>query len=677
MEHLKQKYLDEARDLLMELEKSLLSLEKIPSDIPMVDQVFRVMHTLKGCSSMFGYQKVGELTHLLENCFDNIREKKTKAGSELIGLSFAALDHIRYLLKDPDLRDIKARELHVSILEQLNELCDDASPPGKGSYSAAIQQEEKTFYIWFEPHKGIMQNGSNPFYILEDVAQLGRLQTFVSYRKIPLLEEMDPQLTYLSWGMLLSTAESLSSVQEAFLFVEHLCELEIVELANGDLIQHLDEKTIQELEDRFATQAGRMELQALIEEITRGRADQETATMAEEANNEELLKSRAGSSIRVTSDKLDDLMNMISELVAGQARLSLLAEQNILPELNAVAEEMGKIIRRLRDKTFDICLVPIENILTRFRRLVRDLSKEMNKQIAFEVEGVETELDKNVVEQLTESLVHIFRNAIDHGIEEESDRIATGKDAQGKILLRAYNSGTNVFIEIKDDGAGIDLEKVKQKAIEKGLIHGDEILSRQEVIDLLFVPGFSTARQVTEVSGRGVGMDVVRRKIRELRGEVSLHSITGEGTTVTISLPLTISIIDGLLVRVGGTDFVLPLSYVKKSYAIGAQDRESERNKQLVLDGELLPYFDLSEELSSTARQEQAFAILITAGQQKVALLVDEIIGEYQAVLKPLGSFYKEQDFLAGASLKGDGTVALVLDPQRLLNELAKQIIQI
>lgn len=676
MDHLRQKYLEEAKDLLQELEQALLLLEENPDEKGTVETVFRVMHTLKGSSSMFGYQKVGELTHLLENCFENVRDGKVRAESDLLSLTFSSLDHIRHLLKDPELENTEAAQQHMLLLKQAIELYDDSIPPGEGKPSGEGAGVEKTYLIWFKPYPDILKNGSNPLFVLEDVAALGRLQTFVSLHQLPGLSQLDSQQSYLAWGMLLLSSESKDTIQEAFLFVEHLCELEISELAPGDLLSSLSEESLFLLREQFASVSGKEELQAWAEEVLASTlAVQEAHIPAGPQFHRDQIKDHSVSSIRVASDKLDDMMNLISELVANQARLSLIAETSLIPELHAVAEEMEKITRRLRDKTFDICLIPIEASLTRFKRLVRDLSKELNKKILFEAEGVETELDKNVIDHLTDCLIHIFRNSLDHGIEEEAVRVRKGKRAEGRILLKAYNSGASVIIEVQDDGAGIDPARIREKAIQKGLIDEDEVLTERETLELIFHPGFSTAAKVTEVSGRGVGMDVVRRKIKELRGEVSISSVPDKGTTIRIAIPLTISIMDGLLVRVAGTDFVLPLSYVQRSYATHSRELEKSFNHQLILNGEPVPFFDLAAYFTDKGLAGHGFAILIQTDESQLALVVEEIVGEYQAVLKPLGQFYRDIEFISGASLKGDGTVALVIDPQKLIENLSKNTI--
>jgi two-component system chemotaxis sensor kinase CheA len=686
MDHLIQRYLEEANDLLQELEQDLLILEDNLSDQETVEKVFRVMHTLKGSSSMFGYQKVGDVTHFLENCYDEIRAAKAQPDQKLVSLTFLALDHIKRLLSDPQLSSESTRLEHEQLLEELEKQWHHkAQTPALAKEQAIDQpgaQEQHTYFIYFKPKPEIFQFGSNPFYILDDLAQLGELRTFVNDSILPSLEEIKPELSYLSWGCLLLSEAAETEIQEVFLFVEDLCDLKISLVTNGKAFERLDQELSECLKQSFIQADLHQQLDAFIEELKAAlepayseNTEQPWETTATNQPGKAQATALAGksmhsNSIRVASGKLDELMNLISELVATQAKLSLLAEQDQVSGLSVISEEMEKITRRLRDKTFDICLIPIGDTVTRFRRLVRDLSQELHKNIHFEAEGVETELDKNVIEQLTDCLVHIFRNSIDHGIEDELTRQQQGKAPAGKIKLKAYNSGTNVIIEVQDDGAGIDPEKVKAKALQQGLIEEDQELSEQEIFDLLFHPGFSTAREITAVSGRGVGMDVVKKKIKEMRGEVEIHSQLHQETTVKIAIPLTISIIDGLLVRVSQTDYVIPLSFVKKSYMVDPTDLSRSSNHQLILDGQPVPYFDMAAAFSSGENVSHGFAVSIAHENKTVALLVEQIIGEYQAVLKPLGSMFQELDFLSGASLKGDGTVGLVIDPPRLINSV-------
>jgi two-component system chemotaxis sensor kinase CheA len=319
----------------------------------------------------------------------------------------------------------------------------------------------------------------------------------------------------------------------------------------------------------------------------------------------------------VASDKLDGLMNLVSELVTTQARLSLYAERNALPELIAIAENVEKISRQLRDNTFTICLIPLETMVIRFQRLVRDLSHELGKEVTFVTEGTDTELDKTIIENLADPLLHILRNSIDHGIESAEARRQKGKPAQGTILLKAFYSGAHVHIQVKDDGAGINARRVREKALSRGLIHPEAVLSEKEIFDLIFVPGFSTAAAVTDVSGRGVGMDVVRRKIADLRGEVEVQSAVDAGTTITIKLPLTLSILDGLLVGIGDTRFVIPLSVVGKCYEIEHARLVSTYNNVIHLDGEAIPYFYLRGEFDITGEAPEIEKVIIIRYEDK------------------------------------------------------------
>jgi two-component system chemotaxis sensor kinase CheA len=372
-------------------------------------------------------------------------------------------------------------------------------------------------------------------------------------------------------------------------------------------------------------------------------------------------------------------MNLVSELVTTQASLSLFADRTESPGLSNISENVEKITRRLRDNAFTMSLIPIESLVVRFQRLVRDLSKELNKDIVFKTEGTETEIDKSIIEKLTDPLLHLLRNSLDHGIESPDERVRKGKPKQGVLLLKSYYSGANVIIEITDDGAGINLEKVKSKAISKGLITADAVIDDKELTNLIFMAGFSTAEQVTGVSGRGVGMDVVRRNISDIRGDIEIRTKQNVGTTFSIRLPLTLSIIDGLLVRIGQTDFVLPLGSVNKCYEVETTTLEKSFNQWVTLEGQRTPFLFLRKEFDIHHKAPlYSQVIKITHEGHSVGLAVDRIIGEYQAVLKPLGDFYRHQEEYSGATILGDGSVAIVLDPYKLVKKLVdKQLLNL
>jgi two-component system chemotaxis sensor kinase CheA len=389
------------------------------------------------------------------------------------------------------------------------------------------------------------------------------------------------------------------------------------------------------------------------------------ATKNGAANKKHLI-----SSIRVPSQRLDNLMSLVSELMTLQAKLGTLTEQNPHSELLAVSENLEKISTRLRDNAFNMCLVPLENIITPFHRLVRDLASELNKEIEFVTEGTETELDKNIMEGLSDPLMHLLRNSIDHGIEDPEVRKNSGKPAHGKITFRAFCAGTNVFIEIEDDGKGIDPNKIKAKAIERGIIQKEDNLSDKEILNLIFLPGFTTAEQISEISGRGVGMDVVKRKITDIRGQIRINSQVNEGTTITIKLPITVSIIDGLLVKINSADFVIPLSAVERCYELKAGRELNRFNNLIVLDGEQIPFISLIEEFGGTEDITASKEIVIVYyDEKKVGLIVDRVVGKFQAVLKPLGRCFSHMDNISGATILGDGKIALVLDTNNVTEQ--------
>ncbi|MCA1745701.1 MAG: chemotaxis protein CheA, partial [Bacteroidales bacterium] len=382
-------------------------------------------------------------------------------------------------------------------------------------------------------------------------------------------------------------------------------------------------------------------------------------------------KKAVSSSIRVASDKIDGLMNLVSELVITQERLNLIAARYPIPELKMVTESVQKLTGQLRDNTFSISLIPISNMMARFQRLVRDLSAQLGKRIAFSATGTETELDKTMIESLTDPLLHIIRNSIDHGIEMPDVRQKAGKNPIGKITLEAGYSGANVVLKIMDDGAGIDCERIRHKAIEKGLLQEDEIGTKEEMLNLLFIPGFSTSSHITEVSGRGVGMDVVKRNIAAIRGEVRMESEQGKGSCISISLPLVLSIIDGLLVRIGPTEYVIPLSLTDRIYPANSQMLEAAFIKTVTLDGVQIPFINLRKEFEVAGdAPTKCQMVVVKQGGYTIALSVDQVVGKIQAVLKPLGKLYHHQKMISAATIMGDGSIALVLDANAIIREV-------
>ena len=675
MDNIKAIFLEEAKDLVIDLEKALLELEQNAGDISQVEKVFRVMHTLKGSAAMFGYNKVGDLTHHLETIYDLIRARKTEFTTEILNITLQSLDLLRVLLTADQNLSLGDEENYQRLTKEVIQLAGklDGKTPELPEIKEDLHRNEsiKTYYILFRPDEKILTRGANPLFLLEDLSALGVCKISTHEKNVPLIDEIDPINCYLYWDIYLATKETEQAIRDIFMFVEGDCSLEVHKVADENIITN---KKFLEKIDAFDGEVSVEDLKEFIHNllvIVKSKSAEERQGVQTGGGKENGL-----GSIRVSTEKLDQLMNMVSEMITIQARLSLFAEKNPNPELDSIAENIEKISRQLRDNAFSICLIPFENLLTRFQRLVRDLSMELQKDVVLVAEGRETELDKTIIENLAEPLMHLIRNSLDHGIEDTEERHKKGKVAQATITIKAFYSGNQVYIQVIDDGRGIDPEKIKRKAIEKGLISEDAILSDKECFELIFLPGFSTAEKITDVSGRGVGMDVVKKKIFDIRGEVEIESEIDKGTIITIKLPLSLSIIDGLLVKVDSTHFVFPLYAVQKCFEVKRGQIASAFNNQIVVDGEQIGFFSLREQFEINKNYPEILQLVTVAFENhKVGLVVDKVIGEYQAVLKPLGKIYKQQDFIAGASILGDGTVALVMDTNKVIKEFSTKIL--
>lgn len=677
MDQFRAKFFEEAFDLIQDLEESLLILEADPSSSEHIERVFRAMHTIKGNSAMFGFSHIDRFTHNLETAYDYIRSGKLHISAELLTVTLSAVDHLKTLLREGDSVSEETLLESSTLTSQVNAFVAGANTTARGKDDVALQPNAEakaeadcctTYYIFFKPHADIFSSGTNPLYLIDELCSLGKSISYTDTSGIPALPEVQADVCYTAWNIFLSTTEDENALRDVFIFVEDGCELEVVPLADFDLLG-VDRFT-EKIAGIYSAGTGfnAADLKAYVETLHPSKSVEEVRGTTKRVA---VSKDNGISSIRVSSDKVDGLMNLVSELVTVQARLSLFAEENLLPELTAISENMDKISRRLRDTAFSICLIPLDSMLTRFHRLVRDVSTELGKDVAFITEGTDTELDKTMIESLADPIMHILRNSLDHGIESKQERIANGKSAQGTIKLKAFYSGTNVHIQISDDGGGIDTERVRAKAIQSGIIAPDAALSRQELLDLIFLPGFSTAAKVTDLSGRGVGMDVVKRKITEIRGEVEVASEQGRGTTLTIKLPLTLSIIDGLLVQISDTYFVVPLSVVDTIFAAKYSELKTYNNL-VVLAGKQIPYVYLRTIFDYPVNEnEQEQIVVINYSDSSVGLVVDRVVGEYQAVLKPLGKTFKNLDIVSGASILGDGTIALVLDTSKIIKQAA------
>lgn len=661
MENLTSVFVSEANELLEDLEKALLQLENDKQSKMGISEVFRIMHSLKGSANMFGFEAINNLTHNLETIYQTIRDNGGSLTQEVFNVTLSCLDHLKALLENPVIKDPILQRTHEDLLSEIHRLNTGTKDTKAGStLKLAEESSSVTYYIVFKPDSRVLRNGTNTLYLLDEILSLGHGLSLPYFIDLPNWDNIQPDLSYTGFEVVLYSNKTELEIREVFMFVEDESEIEIVRLSDENLLTDsvLNENLV------CAHAFNKVGHEAILDALSQ----KKSKTQAVAAD---LQRVKNTTNVRVSSERLDELMNLVSELVTTQAGLSLLAEKNSSPELTAIAETVEKITRRLRDNAFTMSLVPVENLVVRFQRLVRDLSKELRKEIEFRTEGTETEIDKSITEKLADPLMHLIRNGLDHGIELPEERIKKGKSRKGTILFKSYYSGANVTIEIKDDGAGINLEKVRAKAIKQGLISPDVELGEKEILNLIFLPGFSTKEKITDVSGRGVGMDVVRRNVTGLRGEIDIRSRMGEGSTFIIKLPLTLSVIDGLLVKIDDSDFILPLSSVEKCYEIESNTLDNNFNNWITLDGERTPYLYLRNNFHSKSEAPQFSQVIkISSHLGQIGLIVDRIIGDYQAVLKPLGHAYRDQQEFSGATILGDGTVALVIDPLRLINKL-------
>ncbi len=674
-------YREEARELLNELEGALLELEEAPEDPEIVGRIFRAMHTIKGSGAMFGFDAIASFTHEIETVYDQVRNGTLPVTRDLIDLTLKSRDVIRTMLDHDDATDIGARE---ELVQAFKAYIPGNAPDNTFSKPDVTtpQQTPVTYRIRIIPSPDLFYSGTNPLLLIEEVLSLGDGRAVAQLDKIPRLEDMNPELCYTYWDIILTTDKGVNAIRDVFIFVEDQCEvkIEVIE-ANSDSQARLGEILIERgdltREDLHQVLAERRPIgEELVSKglVTRDKiqsalAEQEhVRTLKEKQQREE-----SASSIRVGAEKLDRLVDLVGELVTVQARLSGKAATSDDPELTLIAEEVERLTEMLRDNTMSIRMVPIGTTFARFKRLVRDLSAELGKEIELTMEGAETELDKTVIERLNDPLVHLIRNSIDHGIETPEVRQREGKQPRGMVNLSARHSGAYVLIEITDDGKGLDPEVIRHKAVERGLISEDMEMTEKEIYSLLFAPGFSTAEKVTSVSGRGVGMDVVKRTIESLRGAIDLASEKGTGTTVTLKIPLTLAIIEGLLVTIGEGQFVMPLSAVKECIELARQEKEGGRENRIAnVRGEIVPYVRLRERFLVDGRTPAMEQIVITEIEgQRIGFVVDRVIGEHQTVIKSLGRVYRNVEGVSGATILGDGSVALILDVNRLAHAAA------
>ncbi len=674
-------FLDEARDMLGQFEEALLAMEQDPRDGEAVNRAFRAAHTIKGAAGLFGYDAVVSFTHEVESLLDATRGGGVALDEPAMGLLLQGRDQIGSLLDDVGRGSADADTAAVSerLGQQLRALRGPAEAaaarPAEGTPAAA--SAEGVWHLSLRVNGDALRNGLDPLPFIRYLTTLGRVQGIAAITEaVPLLEDLDPESCHLGFEIRLASAASRAAIEQVFEFLQDDCDLAVLEPGADPAVYE------QLLQRRAADPAAREALlahwQALAGPNERPFIERRAEEAAERRQNEP--ERRAGSRdrrggeetrfIRVRADKLDKLIDLIGELVIASSGAQLVAQQEQSARFAEATLRIHDLVQVARDGALGLRMVPIGETFTRFQRVVRDVCKQLGKDVDLQISGGDTEMDKAMVDTIADPLMHLVRNSLDHGIEAPEDRLAAGKQAQGRLALHAYHESGSIVIEVSDDGRGLNRDRILAKALERELIPADAQLSDEEVYQLIFLPGFSTAEKVTNLSGRGVGMDVVKRNVEALRGQIKIASQSGRGATMQLRLPLTLAIIDGFLVGVGRLGCVLPLDLVAECLEVPREHAQDPTRAcgHFDLRGEVVPYLDLAR----FYRQEPAplgrrSLVLVRDGAGCVGLVVDRLLGEHQTVIKPLGPAFRDIRGLAGSTILGSGEVALILDVPALL----------
>jgi two-component system chemotaxis sensor kinase CheA len=656
-------FIAESADLLRDIEEGLLRCARGEGDAETINLIFRGAHTVKGSAGLFGLDEIVAFVHVVETVLDSVRLNKISITQDLIELLLACKDHVQLLVDavgskaDADPALTARGEVLLGKLRTWVVPCDAGTdthssgtvPAAPKDALAPNRARHWRLTLRFAP--GVLAAGMDPLSLLR------YLRSFCEFRRVdvlqetlPLLEELDAERCYLGFNLELETTAERSKIEAAFEFVKEDCLLELTQL-DADT----EQKGVQDL----AVQPAVSSPQAI--GMTSGAAERARAATAESAT--------AARTVRVDAGKLDALITYIGELIIAAAGISLAARKAGSQHLEEQTSTLTSLVEQVRESALQLRMVKIGGTFERFNRVVHDVSRELGKEIHLELHGKDTELDKTVIEQIGDPLTHLVRNAIDHGIEPADVRAARGKPAAGTIALNAFHDSGNIVIEVKDDGGGLRRDRILAKARERGLIEGDRVLSDTEIFQLIFEPGFSTAEQVTNLSGRGVGMDVVKRNITALRGSVAIASSEGLGTTVTVRLPLTLAIINGFQVAVGATSFVLPLDTVEECIELGPENGHNFTD----LRGQALPFVRLRDLVGTNEPPSRRPSIVVVRnGVERAGIVVDGLLGELQTVIKPLGRMFRKVEYVSGSSILGNGEVALVLDVAGLLRHAVR-----
>ena len=679
LDQAQQTFIVEAREQLQAMEESLLQLETDPSDDDAIGAIFRAAHTIKGSAGLFGLEPIVSFTHIVEDVLDRLRDGSVAVDPGLIAVLLKSGDHMLELI---DVVANKGATLQPPALAREKELCQilqEYQAPPAATEPEPVQETEteapgeaSLWHISLRFGLDVFRNGMDPLSFLSYLQTLGEIVRIdTNTEAMPTIDAWDAESCYLGFDIEFRSSASHGAINEVFDFVREDCVIEIVAAqdiqsqASADLVA-----TAQAQADESTALVTTGEL--LPDQRKTPRLPAQVTSDKQAVASEG--KARDGAYVRVNADKLDELINLVGELVIASAGASLLARTCQNDPLQEAASSVSGLVEEILDGALRLRMIPIGETFNRFRRVVRDVSQELGKDIDLIISGAETELDKTVVEKIGDPLMHLLRNAMDHGIETAEARLAAGKPAKGHLHLNAYHDSGSIVLEIADDGAGLNRDRIVEKAQERGLIAPGANLTDQEIYNLIFEAGFSTAQAVTNLSGRGVGMDVVKRNITLLRGTVDLDSQPGKGTVVRIRLPLTLAIINGFLVGIGQSTYVIPLDMVQECIELSEDDGVASREQgYLDLRGEVLPLVYLRDhfhhEGPASRRQN---VVVVRYAELKAGLVVDDLLGEFQTVIKPLGKLFGALRGISGSTILGSGAVALILDVPALLTQIAQ-----
>jgi two-component system, chemotaxis family, sensor kinase CheA len=625
-------FFEESFEALNSMETALLQLNLGHADPELINTIFRVAHSIKGGSATFAFNEITSFTHSLETLLDELRGNRLKVTKAICTVLLQSVDLLREMLrtvqtkKSHDAQKVADLQFELELLIAKRDQQDTSTPVDVSGRSSC------QWRIHLKPYSHFFKQGNDPLRIINELSQLGELQLEIDSSALPPLAELDPQNCYLGWVIKLNSNAPEASIRQLFDWAQGDCEVEIVAAMPSA--------------DPPAT---------------------EIIPVAEKVNNVNPLAETG--SIRVTVEKIDELMNYVGELVITQSMLDELGRhlKDSLPEsVRTGFEQLARNVREVHESVMRVRMLPISFVFNRFPRMVRDLSLKLDKEVELIMTGEQTELDKTVLEKIGDPLVHLVRNSIDHGLEKPAARVAAGKSATGKIQLNAVHRGGNIAVEVIDDGAGLNTSRILAKAKDRGLVSTQDDLSANQIYELIFAPGFSTAEQTTDVSGRGVGLDVVRRNIKELGGSIELHSEPGKGTMFTITLPLTLAIIDGQSLAVGRENYIVPLNNIVESLQLsrGALNRVAGQGEVFSFRGDYVPVVRLDEVfgINRLKAEHEGIVVVIEGEGRRVGLLVDDLLGQQQVVIKSLDTNFGRVSGISGATILGDGSVALILD---------------